>query len=76
MAIEERTVDVVVCDSCSNEGFITDGKLPEGWYAGEATVQNGQSTKGGTWHACRPAHIKKAVMTATETTEVVTEEIE
>lgn len=76
MAIEERTVDVVVCDSCNTEGFLIDNKMPMGWYSGDANLVNGRSTKSGTWHACRPAHIKKAVMLATGTSETITEEVD
>lgn len=65
MAIEKIEVDVATCDACGAVQYLLDIEVPNGWFSGEATfLLDGESVTG-LWHACRAAHIKKAVMTST-----------
>lgn len=65
MAIEKREVEVISCDACGREEYI-DRDMPVGWFVGDVLYHHAGGGSGGTWSACKEAHIKKAVIAATE----------
>lgn len=65
MAFETREVEVITCDACGQEEYLC-GEMPVGWYNGQAIHHHTGGGSGGDWHACKPAHIKAAVLAAVE----------
>lgn len=65
--LETREIQVITCDGCGREEWLSYGDMPEGWYTGEVVYHHlASGSLGGDWFACRPAHIKAAVIAAVE----------
>jgi len=60
MATREVTTFAWTCDGCGKE--VLDDELPNEWFIGEVSAFSAQIAD--RWVACRPACIRKAVLTA------------
>lgn len=65
MAIQDRQIEEIVCDSCGHSEEIFNSDIPEEWYTGFAMYHSSTGGSGENWAACKVAHIKDAVLVAT-----------
>jgi hypothetical protein len=68
MAITNATVEVAKCDACGKTTIVGDaGDYPNGYYGEVREVADWGGSGQVSWYACRPAHIRTAVLSALTT---------
>jgi hypothetical protein len=68
MAVRNATVEVAKCDACGKTTIVGDaGDYPNGYYGEVREVAESGGSAEVSWYACRPAHIRTAVLSALAT---------